>query len=316
MELDVSGESSTPEPIEAAAPVAPAEPSEQALADAMKAGDQGRVKAIRLARRSGKPVPVPVVSHTAEATAAEPAEQVASTDASPKVASEPTKPAKHNAETRIRDLVAENKRLASELEGLRKPAPDVKPAESSPAKPKTDAERYISLPNAPKIDDFEDITHWAAAVAVHIADQREIEREQKQQAEKMGQTVTSMTSRGAKAFKDFDEVLTAADREGLVWPEPITQLVLTHERGHEIAYILAKERIADPVKAGMRIAALLADKQTVTVPKTTQAPAPPHVLSTRSSDVDQEMSVVRDHDQESFKALRLAKRIAARGSNG
>lgn len=307
MEHDVPAESSPA--TEPTAPVVP--PSE--LEKAVASSDDARFREIRHAQRAGKDIP----PTAADPASAQPADQAAPTDAPPKTASEPVKP-KHNAETRIRELAAENKDLKQRLERLERPAPapvDVKPAESSPAKPKTDVDRYMEMSDAPKFEDFESIEKYSVAAAIHVYRAEQREREQQQHAKQKGDAFESMKSKGTDAFEDFDDVLRSADRAGLQWPEPIIQLVLTHERGHEIAYLLAKERIADPVKAGIAIAALLADTQAETtvspVPPSPKAPPPATQLGSNTHDArDPIMTAVRTGDDGAFRAERLAKRVA------
>lgn len=109
----------------------------------VKSDDFATFRAESLARESGKPAP-PSVSPDGKipaSSAGEPDVQAASTDATHKpAASEPAKPSPANAETRVKELLAERHSLRTELEQLRaqlqprQPAqPETKPAASSPA---------------------------------------------------------------------------------------------------------------------------------------------------------------------------------------
>lgn len=315
---DVQGESSTP----------PETPVIPAPAVAAPAVDQASAKARYVADLAGKPIAdePKVTPTTADAAPAEPVEQVASTDASSPVASETTK-AKHNAETRKQELNAEIRALLDHREQLRRETeylsraakPDVKPAVPSPAKPATDADRYLAMPGAPKFEDFDTIEQYSVAASLHVLRAEQHEREQRTHAKQTGDAMKSMQSKGTAAFDDFDQVLRAADQAGLQWPEPIIQLVLTHERGHEIAYLLANKRIADPVQAGMAIAQLLADNREddeppalrASVRTTTSATPPPLILGNRPADSgDSELAAIRAGDQGTAKALFIREMAA------
>lgn len=96
--------------------------------------------------------------------------------AEPVKAAEPVAPAVSKRQERINDyertIAAQNERIAR-LEGRMEATPAA-PAPPAAEKPVTQAEykRYLALPDAPKIEDFESIPEFSAAMGVFIADQR------------------------------------------------------------------------------------------------------------------------------------------------
>lgn len=306
-----------------ASPETPLDPAEQAVAN----GDQAAFKEVRLAQRAGKPVPQ--ITPYAESTPAKPAEQAAPTDATPKLASEPSKPEKkpsenNNANTRIRELVSENAALKAQLEQRTAP-PDVK-ADPSPAKPSTrEFERLKAMPDAPKIADFENFEDWSIEMAAFAAGKRleEYSQQQKQDydAGQFRDAQTAFDTKGLAAHADFREVLTAAAQHGRKWPEHVTRKVFTHEQGPSIAYALAKakdddalyQRIADPVDFGEYVAEFLAQQKLPPKPNPkTNAPDPPFTLGTRPHDSANALeSAVESGDQYAFKQARLRERAAS-----
>lgn len=285
-------------------------------------------KEVRLAQRTGKPVPQ-VLPIAAEAAAAQPVDQAAPTGATPPAASEPAKP-KKNADTRIQELLAERDRERSEVARLRaeletRRTPDVK-VESSPAKPTArDFERFKSMPGYPQVNDFDDYGDYTTEVSAFVTAKRLEEYSQKQKQEydagQFREAQSRFDTRGTEAFPDFREVLTAAAQAGRTWPEHVTRKVLTHDQGHAIAYALAKakddaalyQRIADPVDFGEYVGEVLAQRAPVKspVPIKTSAPEPPITLGERSHDsADEEEAAIASGDMSAFKAARLAKRVA------
>lgn len=90
-------------------------------------------------------------STEAASSPAEPGDQAASTDATQPPASEPGTPKKNNAETRIKELLAENARIKAEMESLRaRPSEPQTEAASSPASQSPDIEATIQSPDLSK----------------------------------------------------------------------------------------------------------------------------------------------------------------------
>lgn len=127
----------------------------------------------------------PESSDGAESTPAEPAAQAASTDANESPASEPGKPAKRNAETRIQELLREKKQLAERVKALEasSPAqavsvPDA-PAASSPAPIAEDFPGYDQWLEAPENDGKSYETYTRALVRHTLAlEQQQVARQQ------------------------------------------------------------------------------------------------------------------------------------------
>lgn len=267
----------------------------------------------------------------AATAAAKPVEQAASTDATPKPASEPGKKEK-GAKARSAELDPEIAELQEKLR-LRKmlreelAARDDKPADSSPAPVKAAAkefERLKAMPDAPKLDEFNDYQDWSVAMAAFVTDKRLEEYSQKQKQEvEHGQfqsAASRMEAKGAETYEDFREAGTAAAQAGRAWPRPVTEFVLTHEHGHDVAYALAKAkdddalylRIADPIQFGMYVGEVLAQLNAPPKksPKTpvSKAPEPPVMLGGRPHDtVDPSKAAMAAGDFSAFEADLMAK---------
>lgn len=287
---------------------------------------------VRRAERAGKEPPT-IAPTPAESAPAQPVDQAASTDATPKPASEPGKP-KKNADTRVQELLAdrdrersETARLRTELEELRRRLPDVKPVESSPAKPSArDYERYKAMSGYPQVAEFEDYGDYTAEVSAFVSAKRLEEFSDKaRQDYDRGQHRESQQrfdAKGLELFPDFREVLTAAGQAGRQWPEHVTRKVLTHEQGPAIAYALAKAkddtalyaRIADPVDFGEYVASVLAQKSAPKpVPQKTSAPDPPMTLGSQPFDrADELETAVSEGNVANYRAMRLRQRMAGR----
>lgn len=145
---------------------------------AVQSGNFKDFRAAKRAERAGTPLATP----SADSSPAAPATPAASTDATPTPASEPGKPAekkadghKGNAETRVRELLTEQRELKAELARLRAgqtqppPTPNAEassaqtPAPASTDDPKpdpTDATKYPDGQYDPKF--IEDLGRWAA----------------------------------------------------------------------------------------------------------------------------------------------------------
>ncbi len=293
-------------------------------------GDQAAFREVRRAQRAGKPVPQ-VLPTSADPAPAQPVEQAASTDATPKAASEPAKP-KKNADTRVQELLAERERerseaarLRTELESLKRQLPDAKQAESSPVKQTRDFERFKAMPDAPKLDDFNDYQDWSVEMSAFVAGKRLEEYSQKQKQEydqgQFHESVARMEARGSEVYSDFKAAGHEASLAGRSWPEHVKRMTLTHEQGYEVAYALAKAkdddalyaRIADPVEFGMYVGEVLARKKAPasTVPQKTKAPDPPFTLGSKPHDATDELeAAIASGDMSAFKAAKLRQRIA------
>lgn len=308
-----------------ASPEIPLDPAEQAVAN----GDQAAFKEVRLAQRAGKPVPQ--VTPSAESAPAKPVEQAAPTDASSKLASEPSKP-KKNAETRIQELLARDRERSDEIARLkaqleqRTAQPDVKPAAPSPAKPTPrEFERFKAMPDAPLLKDYNDYEDWFIDMSAFVNrkgfedyDQR---KQQEYDAGKTRELEQQFDSKGVAAYPDFRDVLNAAGLAGRRWPQHVRDKVFSHEQGVHIAHALAKakdddalyQRIADPVDFGEYVAEVLASQRQPKEPNPkTQAPDPPFTLGTRPHDsTDALEAAVESGDMHAYKQLRLREKAAS-----
>lgn len=271
----------------------------------------------------------------ADAAPAKPVDQAASTDATPKPASEPGKPKEKGAKARTAELDAEIAGLQEKLrlrkflnEELDRRPKDDKPADSSPAPVKAkprDFERYEAMPDAPKVRDYEDYGQWSVDMAAFagrkeaqelIDEYSQRQKREYDQGQQQG-AIERMRTKGLEAHPDFDEVGDAAFKAGRKWPEAVARFVLTNEHGHEVAYALAKAagddalyaRIADPIEFGMYVGEFLASQKAPakksTIPK---PPDPPVVLGSRPHDTtDAEQAALAAGDFSSFEAALMAK---------
>lgn len=325
MEQDVTGAASTPN--EAPSMVS-------AVESAVASRDQAAFKEARRAERAGKPLEPTKATASAAVTPDTPA---ASTDALPTPASEPGKPKDKGVSARNRELDDEIQGLQERLrvrKALREELaqqPKGEPSAVTPAAPATptkrDTNRFKALPGFPKSEDYDDFEEFVTAQADFIAEQRLNDfRQESQQQEQVGEfkrTTAAMLSKGRESFDDFDAVLGAADAAGMEFPPHVVRRVLSQERGHEIAYALAKqagnralwERIADPVEFGLFVGETLSSSKAdapSSVPSFTQAPAPPRVLGGKPADAaDPIASAVARHDVAAFRAERARERQAA-----
>lgn len=311
------GDSSTPA-VEALAPL------EQALAN----DDVTAYREVRRAERAGIELPK-VEPKPAESAPAQPGDQVASTDASAKPASEPGKP--KGAKARSAELDPEIVELREKLKlraMLREELArgDAKPAESSPAPKATSkaSERFKAMADAPKLDDYQTFEDWSVDMADFAARKNLEEYSQKQRQDtEIGQfrdAEAKFDAKGVEAYPDFREVLTAAAQAGITWPEHVAKAVFTHKQGVDIAYALASAkddhalyaRLADPVEAGMVIGDILARLQPKTSPVSnhTRAPEPPITLGSRPHDKSDALQTAVDSDD--FTAFREAKLAIAK----
>lgn len=208
--LGGSSPSSTPAAPAASAPPTPAPVS--ATEAAVVSRDFGTFREARQAERAGKPLPSTVPAASSAATPGQPA---AGTPASSSPDSEPgtsaDKRSGHggNAETRIRELLEENKRLKAANTAPASSTPPaassaVTPAPDSSSDPRPDPYDLSKYPDGqwdPKF--YEDMGRWAA-------------RDERRQAEQVAATKARETAR-TEAIRDrntkFSERLSAASKE-------------------------------------------------------------------------------------------------------
>jgi len=143
----------------------------------------------------------------AESAPAQPVEQVASTDASSPAASEPATPKKANADTRVKDLLAERHALRQELEALKRqsaqPQTPLK-AESSPAAAKTN--EFPGFDTWQQSNPDGQYDEYLIAKVKHVtALERAAERQQAEQSR-----ITAQRQERTGAFlKRFDDAVAA-----------------------------------------------------------------------------------------------------------
>lgn len=294
----------------AASSAAPAVASLDSLADPLESLSAADLQTWR---STGKmPSDTPVTPPADSSPAAPVQEPAASTDATPVAASEPADPVSAKTKARMDELLADRarerdraeraERRAAELEARhRPPAPDARPAASSPAPAglvKPDPETFPYGTADPAY--LEALTDYKVAVANH--QQRQAWEQQQQQARARGEAErvrTAFESRAAEArakHQDFDAVAMLAPTE--IPPGSAADLwVLEDEAGAEILYHLQQ-----PANAGERRRILnlgpreqlkelvrLGDRLTGSAPAvrtTTQAPPPPSTLPTRATPGD------------------------------
>lgn len=302
-------------------------PTVTAVDQALAAGDTSAFLQARRAERSG----TPLEPSSVESASTEPAEQAASTDATPAPASEPGSGTSTGAEGRKRQLRAEIEDLLRQRAALRKDVAQTKPAVSSPAAAEPtnlDIDRYKALPDYPKADDYADYDDLVTARAAFVAAQQLQASEQRHTAERQTSAMLAsqqaMVAKGNETFDDFEDVLQAAVVAGVEFPAHVGATVLTHPDGHVIARAAADQAvrdpaflqsIADPVAFGMFVGQTLAARAAeamVPLPVVSKAPEPPRTLGRKTSDVLDPIEVaVRDGNTEAFLAARRAQRRAA-----
>lgn len=189
---------------------------------------------------------------------------------------------------RIDRLTREKYRLQGELEALRRgnqsaPAPD---------QPAPEAKK------APKLDDFQTVEEYVAAMVNHnaelIVEKRlgERERSSKEQAQRDEQTKLvekygKQLEEARQAYDDYDDVV---DNPDIAISEAMAKAIMRSSNGADIAYYLGKnpaeaERLVDldPFTAAVEIGKISA-KITRPSPKTaTTAPAPIDPIGKRGS---------------------------------
>jgi hypothetical protein len=181
-----------------ATPETPA-PVITAVDRAVASNDVSAYREARRAERSGTPLDA-----ATESSPVPPEDQAASTDASSSPASEPGKPHKGNAETRVKELLAERarereraeraERRLAELEAKAQPA-DAKPAESSPA----------AAPDTFPTYDAYLTTHPDASYEQYLDERADFRVEQKLRAERAAAEHASRAARETDTVRERDE---------------------------------------------------------------------------------------------------------------
>lgn len=316
MAEDVTGVSSTPT---AEAPLAP---MDQAIAN----DNVSEYRQVRQAERAGKELPQ-IAPKPAESAPAPPVDQAASTDAIDKPASEPGKPKDKGIKARSAELDRENAELREKLrvrallrEELARGPQDATPAASSPAPAKTSKpyERFMAMPDAPKLDDYQSFEHWQVDMTDFVDEVKYRERSERQQQDQQTQThqkfVDESLAKGRAAHADFDEVTQQAYEAGYRFPAFAAPL-FTHERWPDIAYALAKDQITDQLRQMEVITGLVNQSKPSTPPVSTitKAPEPPITLGSRPHDKADELErAITEGDTSAYRAARLRERMAAR----
>ncbi len=149
---------------------------------------------------------------------------------------------KHEAQRQAESTKAELAALRQELEGLKAPKPKAEPAEQKP-----------------KVEDFTTYEEWVEAVSDWKADLKLAayqETTDKRFAEAQQASAASTAQRayqeaqtrvvkaGAEKFADFDATLGQQFDRGIRWSPFVTDVVLSHPLGPDIAYALAKDDAA------------------------------------------------------------------------
>jgi len=334
-----------------ATPVASsATPAEQvvaplsALDQAVAAGDMGAFKAAKAAERAGTPL-TPSADQSGASAAPAPDDQAASTDATPKPASEPGKQSNRGAEARIKELNWRTKqaeeraaRLEQELAALRQTQPETKPAASSPAA--VDAE--------PQLADFEGdpdkypdpYVAWLDARQEWKWRQLESQRQEQQQREAQERSHRAWVEDTVRRARELGPELVESLSEEVRNLRPLVSLgpheppttanfitqqilesdaagpILKHLSDHpeELRRLEAIPKYGQMVYEVGKLAARLSAPPPPSPPKViTTAPPPPTTTGNRPTEpVDALEAAVRSGDMAAFKALRQRERQAAR----
>ncbi|HEV2275658.1 MAG TPA: hypothetical protein VGR96_15910 [Acidobacteriaceae bacterium] len=270
---------------------------------------------------------------------------------SPAPASEPgnsqeQKKGKHNAESRIRELNAENKRIKAELDRLLASQPQP-PATQPPPQQQPKAPQR---PVRPKLEDFDNIDKYDAALDKYHEDLSDFKASQKiaelqaSQARQANERRTQEINRqiethwkgqieSARAsHADFDDIAGTGPQgrsDGAKIPvNPVMDgFILSSNHGAELLYRLGSdlaeaERIsklapADCLRALVRLE-MTAEKPAEATPppapkKVTSAPPPPRDIQARNSaPADEIGKAVADDDFRAFYRLQNQKDLAAR----
>lgn len=314
---------------------APAAVAESPVEQAVVSGDQAAFRDARRAERSGKAP----LSSPAASTPAEPAAQVASTDASASPASEPGKPSRSNAETRIRELLAERHQLAERNAALERqlnapraasPSTDAPPAASSPAVgedfPEFEA-WFEKHGNPNSTDAWKDYIRaltkhtYAEERAAETVKQAQ-ERQQQDEATQIGSYRDRAEQFKAQRPDYWDVVNPIALVAKTPTNDAMGQVIRESEIAPQLLYHLGTHledyhRITalPPVQAVYalgRLEASLASPSTVRAERPiTSAPKPPTTLGSRAADPGDDLSAaVASGDVARFKELRQRQRAA------
>jgi hypothetical protein len=287
-------------------------------------------------------LPDRIQSPSAASTAAEPVEQVASTDALPETVSETVKePEKaekpKGAKARSAEIDADITELQQKLrlraqlreELARTDKPDAKPADSSPAPvlavdptdPEPDPAKYEAGEYDAKY--LRDIAKWEGRRVIHA--ERLAER-QARDAAFVQESQTRLLDEGRKAHADFDAVLTAAEADGVQFSVAMTDAMFRESKGSELAYVLTTDRAlyariaALPLPMQEReIGRLLARFDTPAAPVTaplktlTDNPNPPETLGRRPATApDAVERAVKERDAGAYIREANAREMAAK----
>lgn len=262
--------------------------------------------------------------------------------------SQEQKKGKHNAESRIRELNAENKRIKAELDRLlasQQPATPQSPAPQQQQQPKAP-----QRPVRPKLEDFDNIDKYDAALDKYHEDLSDFKASQKiaelqaSQARQANERRTQEINRQIEthwkgqvesaraAHADFDDIAgtgTEGRSDGAKIPiNPVMDgFILSSNHGAEVLYKLGSdlkeaERIsklapADCLRALVRLE-MTAEKPAESTPspapkKVTSAPPPTRDIQARNSaPADEIGKAVADDDFRAFYRLQNQKDLAAR----
>ena len=137
------------------------------------------------------------------------------------------------AERRAEDAERRANEREAELQALRQPKPS-QPSEPAPKQPSylSDAQRYQSHPDAPKLDDYvaanldDPYASYQAAMAVFVADQRFAEREQRSAAERVQRERTTSTQTAFELAEQAHPGTQALlDAETRIYPPAVLNLI-------------------------------------------------------------------------------------------
>lgn len=279
-------------------------------------------------RMTGKlPSPSPVTDAAAASSPAEPAAQVASTDASPEPASEPAEPAlPAKTKARMDELLADRakerdraeraEQRARDLEARSQPPPDARPAASSAAPAgltKPDPETFPYGTADPAY--LEALTDYKVAVLGET--QRAAWQQEQQQTrahEERRKVISAFDGKAAEArtkHPDFDAVALLAPTE-IPQGSAVDLFILEDPAGAEALYHLQQPAHAGELRRILKLAPLdqikemvrLGDRLTAgpAAPRSTNAPAPAPVLGSRATPADPIERAIRDDDTAAYNA--------------
>lgn len=153
-----------------------------------------------------------------------------------------------------------------------KPA-EAKPAEGAQPGGKETAkqawERLKSLPDAPKVTDFQTYEDYQFASAVFVNEKLTEERQAQDVGRQRAQAFNTARDRveatAKKEYADFESVVDTFVKAGGRYSPPAAEVIFNHPDGHKLAYMLAKDpalnarlsAINHPVQFGIEIAAIL-----------------------------------------------------------